>query len=146
MNLALGNVRATDEEMYEACKKAAIYKFIRNLPDGLDTVIGKDGIDMSGGQKQRLAIARIYLKNPKILIFDEATSALDYESEKLVHAAWVGLTEDRTTITIAHRLSTIIKSDRVAVLKDGKIVALGHHLLLLKESRYYRDLFEDQYT
>jgi ABC-type multidrug transport system fused ATPase/permease subunit len=146
MNLALGNMHATDAEILEACRKAAILKFVETLPGGLDTVIGRDGIDLSGGQKQRLAIARIYLKDSKILIFDEATSALDYESEKLVHKAWEGLTKDRTTITIAHRLSTIVQSDRVALLREGKIVALGHHLELLRGNRYYRDLFEDQYT
>jgi len=145
MNMTLGNKHATDNQIMEACEMAAIGDFVRSLPDGLDTVMGKNATDFSGGQRQRLAIARIYLKNPKILIFDEATSSLDYESEKLVHEAWDNLSRGRTTITIAHRLSTIVKSDRVAVLHEGKIVSCGHHLELLKNCGFYQTLFAEQY-
>lgn len=146
MNLALGNLHSTDDEMLDACDKASIGDFVRELPEGLDTIIGKDGIELSGGQRQRLAITRIYLKNPKILILDEATSALDYEAEKAVHKAWDELSKGRTTITIAHRLTTVIKSDKVAVLDDGRIVSYDYHLKLLEICPCYQKLFKEQYV
>lgn len=121
MNLMLGNIHATDEEMLAACHKAAIGDFILNLPEGLDTIIGKDSRGLSGGQKQRLSIARIYLKNPKILVLDEATSSLDHEAESLVHAAWEELSKGRTTIIISHRASSLQKCDRVIKLIDGSV-------------------------
>lgn len=143
-NLKMGNPSATDEEILSACDYAAIGAFIRKLPDGLDTIVGREGIGLSGGQKQRLSIARIYLKNPKILILDEATSALDNESEQVVLKAWEHLSQNRTTITIAHRLSTILKSQKVALLKDGRIVNIGTHEELSKDCRYYKEMFENQ--
>jgi ATP-binding cassette, subfamily B, bacterial len=120
MNLKLGNHRATDEEMMAACDKAAIGDFVRSLPQGLDTIIGKEGRGLSGGQKQRFSIARIYLKNPRILIFDEATSSLDHQSESLVHSAWEELCVGRTTIIISHRPSSIEKCDRVINVSEGR--------------------------
>lgn len=144
-NLLLGNAKATDEELLKACDKAHIGEFVRGLPDGLDTRLGSEGIQLSGGQKQRLSIARIFLKEPRVLIFDEATSALDYEAEKAVQHSCAELSRGRTTITIAHRLSAIVNADNVAVLNEGRLVAYGTHAELLKNSAYYRALFEDQY-
>lgn len=145
MNLLLGNLHATDEDIMAACNDAAIGDMIRRLPNGLDTIIGKEGMELSGGQKQRLAIARIFLKNPKILIFDEATSSLDHESEKLVHQAWEKISQNKTSIIIAHRLSSIIHSDRVAVIHDGKIVSCDNHEQLIKQCPYYQRLFQEYY-
>jgi ATP-binding cassette subfamily B protein len=144
MNVSLGNPRASDEELWAACDHAAIGGFIRQLPDGLDTVIGKEGIELSGGQKQRLSIARIYLKNPKILIFDEATSALDNESEKIIHEAWQQISQGRTSITIAHRLSSIMSCDKVAVLHEGRIVSYDSHTKLFETCPYYQKLFKNE--
>lgn len=144
-NLRLGNPKAKDVEIWQACEKAHIAEVIRNLPQGLDTAIGTGGVNLSGGQRQRIAIARIFLKNPKILIFDEATSALDFEAEQAVQQAWKELSQDRTSIIIAHRLSTILDSDRVAVLEKGQIVGCDHHLKLLDHCPAYRVLFGEQY-
>ncbi|MCX8131174.1 MAG: ABC transporter ATP-binding protein/permease [Clostridia bacterium] len=144
-NLKLGNPRCSDGEIWEACEKAHIAEFVRSLPDGLDTVIGTDGINFSGGQRQRLAIARVFLKNPPILIFDEATSALDYEAEQVIKKSWKELSCGRTTIIIAHRLTTILDSDKVAVLHGGEIVSFDHHLKLLENCEHYRSLFSEQY-
>lgn len=144
-NVLLGNPKANDTEIWNALQKADIADFVKELPEGLETIIGSNGIELSGGQRQRITIARIFLKNPKILIFDEATSSLDYETEQAVHQAGIALSMGRTVITIAHRLSTILDSDRVAVLKDGEIIAFDHHLSLLKECGYYGELFKDQY-
>lgn len=145
-NLLLGNSKASMEDMWEACKKANIVDVIKALPEGLETVMGNKGVNLSGGQLQRLAIARIFLKNPKIIIFDEATSALDNETEKEVKKAWDELSQNRTTIIIAHRLSTIIGTDRVAVLKCGRVIAYDHHVELLKSCKHYRLLFGEQYV
>ncbi|MNB74465.1 putative ABC transporter ATP-binding protein [compost metagenome] len=144
-NLSLGNRHCTDAEIIEACDKADIGGFIRQLPAGLDTIVGHGGIDLSGGQKQRLGIARIYLKDPRILVFDEATSALDFETEKSVHQAWDAVSRGRTTITIAHRLTTILKSDKVAVLHEGEIVSCANHAELLETCAHYQKLFKSQY-
>lgn len=145
-NIKLGNLKAREEEIWQALEKANISDFIKELPKGLDTIIGSGGIELSGGQRQRITIARIFLKNPKILIFDEATSSLDYEAEETIQRASKELSEGRTTIIIAHRLSTILDSHRVAVLKDGEIIAFDHHLKLLKNCEYYREIFRDQYV
>jgi ATP-binding cassette subfamily B protein len=144
-NLSLSKKNCSEHEIWDACNKAYATEFIKNLPNGLDTVVGRGGISLSGGQKQRIAIARIIIKNPKILVFDEATSSLDYEAEKAVQSAWKSLREGKTTIVIAHRLSTVLHSDRVAVLHEGNIISYDHHLKLLKDCIYYRDLFQEQY-
>lgn len=145
MNLKLGNKDATDEEILVACDKAAIGDFIRSLPMGLDTILGKDGVQISGGQRQRIAIARIYLRNPKILIFDEATSSLDYEAEKLILNSWNDVSFGKTTISIAHRLTTVLKSDKIAVMSKGEIVAFDTHLNLMKNCPEYIRLFDKKY-
>lgn len=144
-NLKLGRPDCTDEEILEACDRAHIGDFIRSLPNGLETIVGTDGIDLSGGQRQRLSIARIFLKNPRIVIFDESTSALDYEAEQIIKNSWKELCDGRTAIIIAHRLSTFIDSDRVAVLHEGKITACDHHSVLLKTSDQYQKLYREQY-
>ncbi|HEX9063036.1 MAG TPA: ABC transporter ATP-binding protein, partial [Clostridia bacterium] len=144
-NLFMGNPKCSEEDMWEACKKAYIDDFIESLPDVLDTVVGSEGINLSGGQKQRIAIARVFLKNPKIVIFDEATSALDFEAETAVKKAWKELSTEKTSIIIAHRLSTILDSDRVAVLHEGEIVSFDTHKRLLESCEHYNRLFKDQY-
>ena len=138
-NLRYGKVDATDDEMWEALRNANLYSFVSSLPDGLDTEVGERGTRFSGGQKQRLSIARIFLKDPKILIFDEATSSLDTESEKLIQDAFDRLSEGRTSIVIAHRLSTIKDSDIIFVIDKGRVKESGtHQELLAREGLYYR--------
>lgn len=144
-NLLLANAKATDKEIIEACENAALGDYIKGLSDGLDTVIGSKGIAMSGGERQRLAVARLFLRNPKILIFDEATSSLDFESETQINHVWDNLREGRTSIIIAHRLSTVLTADKIAVLSDGVIVDYAKHNELLKRCREYQVLFEEQY-
>ncbi len=137
-NLAYGSVGdVSEEQIISAAEAANAWEFIRDLPDGLDTVIGDNGSRLSGGQKQRLAIARAILKDAPILILDEATSALDNESERKVQAALEVLMRGKTTLVIAHRLSTIEKADRIYVIKDGKVAESGtHHELLKLEGAY----------
>ncbi|CAN8274708.1 unnamed protein product [Cochlearia groenlandica] len=126
-NIAYGKEDATDQEIQTAIELANAAKFIDKLPQGLDTMVGEHGTQMSGGQKQRLAIARAILKNPKILLLDEATSALDAESERIVQDALVNLMSNRTTVVVAHRLTTIRTADAIAVVHQGKIVEKGTH-------------------
>ncbi len=144
-NLSLGKREATEDEMLDACEKASILQFIISLPNGLDTVIGKTGMSLSGGQKQKISIARIFLKNPKVIIFDEATSALDYESEESINQAWLKLSENKTSIVIAHRLTSIVNADKVALIKDGELIAFAHHKELLASNNHYKELFYSQY-
>ena len=144
-NLTLGNRDYQMEDIWKACEHASIADYIRKLPDGMNTVLGKDGVSLSGGQKQRISIARIFLRNPKIIIFDEATSALDYESEKAIHNAWLELSHSKTSIVIAHRLASILGADKVAVVKDGEIIAVDTHEKLLQSCPHYLELFEAQY-
>lgn len=140
-NLLLGKKDATEEELLEACEKAGLGEFIRSLKDGLDTIVGTGGMGMSGGQKQRLAIARIYLKNPKIILFDEATSALDRETEAYIHESWKKALEGRTAIVIAHRLSSVLMCEKVALIEDGMLREYGDTAKLLEESDALRTLF-----
>jgi len=144
-NLMYANEKATMEEVIDACKTANIYDFILNQPEGFDTVVGNRGLKLSGGEKQRLSIARVILKNPKILILDEATSALDSISESSIQNALEYMMEGRTSIVIAHRLSTILKADRILVVKDGVIAEQGTHDELLELDGVYRDLYETQF-
>ncbi len=140
-NIRYGRPDATDEEVYEAAKKANAHEFIMSLPEGYSTDIGQRGIKLSGGQKQRLSIARVFLKNPPILIFDEATSALDNESEKVVQESLETLAANRTTFVIAHRLSTIRNAKRILVLTEDGITESGTHKELMQKQGVYYNLY-----
>lgn len=144
-NILLGNANATDDEIWTACKKANIAEYISSLPQGLDTVFGENGIDCSWGQRQRICIARIFLKSPQILIFDEATSALDSEGEKIIKEVWHELSSNKTVIIISHRLTTIFDCDHIVTLREGIIEDYGTHYELIKKSEYYQNLFSNQY-
>lgn len=144
-NLRYGNPEASEEELIEAAKAAAIHDHIASLPEGYDTVVGERGYKLSGGEKQRIAIARAILKNPRILILDEATSALDTRSERLIQAALERLSTGRTTFAIAHRLSTILNADQILVMQDGEIVERGTHTELLARNGAYSRLYAAQF-
>jgi len=143
-NIAYGKKNTTKEEVERAAKLSFIDGFIDQLPQGYDTLVGERGLKLSGGEKQRLAIARVLLKNPPILIFDEATSALDSHSEKMVQKALKGLASKHTTLVIAHRLSTIVDADKIIVLSDGLIKESGTHDELLKANGQYASLWKMQ--
>ena len=144
-NLKYAKDDATEEEIEEACKIANIHNFIINQPDGYNTVVGNRGLKLSGGEKQRISIARVILKNPNILILDEATSALDSISESSIQDALVTMMKDRTSIVIAHRLSTILKADSILVVKDGVIKEQGCHDELLALNGVYKELYDTQF-
>ena len=144
-NLLYAKEDATDDELIAACKAASIHDFIVSQPDGYDAMVGNRGLKLSGGEKQRVSIARVILKNPKILILDEATSALDSISESAIQDALERLMKGRTSIVIAHRLSTVLAADRILVLKDGVIAQRGSHDELLAEGGVYRQLYETQF-
>ena len=143
-NIKFGKPDATHEEVVRAAKSACCHDFIMALPNGYDTVIGESGATLSGGEKQRISIARAILKNPPILILDEATSALDTESEKLVQEALDNLMKNRTSIVIAHRLSTIKNADIICVFHEGEIVERGTHEELLSLNGIYSKLYNMQ--
>lgn len=145
-NLLYAKSDATEEEMIGACRKANIYDFISNQPDGLDTLVGNRGLKLSGGEKQRISIARVLLKDPALLIFDEATSALDSISEAAIQDAINPLIEERTSILIAHRLSTILAADEILVVRDGQIVERGTHKELVHAGGTYQELYETQFS
>jgi ATP-binding cassette, subfamily B, bacterial MsbA len=144
-NIELGRPGAAQADIVEAARHANAYEFIMKKPKGFDTVVGEKGVLISGGERQRIAIARAILKNAPILILDEATSSLDSESERAVQDALEGLMQGRTTICIAHRLSTIQKADRIVVLDSGRIVETGTHEELLQARGIYRKLYELQF-
>ena len=144
-NLLYAKPCATQEELERACRTASIHDFIVSQPQGYDTVVGNRGLKLSGGEKQRLSIARVILKDPKILILDEATSALDSISENAIQDALETLMQGRTSIVIAHRLSTILKADRILVVKDGVVAEQGTHEALLAKNGVYRELYETQF-
>jgi ATP-binding cassette subfamily B protein len=144
-NLRYAKPDATMEEIEEAARAAAIHDRILELPDGYDTVVGERGYKLSGGEKQRVAIARVLLKDPRILILDEATSALDTVSERLIQAALTRLMEGRTTIAIAHRLSTILRADQILVVHRGRIVQRGTHAELTRQEGLYAKLSAEQF-
>lgn len=145
-NLRYGKWEATDEEIWEAARVANAEKFLRALPDGLDSFMGEAGTRLSGGQRQRISIARALLRNTPILLLDEATSALDAESEKLVQDALDHLMQDRTTIVIAHRLATVRSADRIIVMDEGRIVEQGDHDSLIARNGLYARLAELQFN
>lgn len=144
-NLLYAKHDATEDELIDACKEANIYELIDALPDRFDTLVGNRGVKLSGGEKQRLSIARIILKDPKIIIFDEATSALDSISESLIQEAIEPLLKGRTSLVIAHRLSTIMAADQILVMEDGRIVEQGKHDMLLQQDGTYTRLYEAQF-
>jgi ATP-binding cassette, subfamily B, bacterial len=144
-NLMYGRPEATDEEMIAAAKAAFIHDRIMELSEGYDTMVGERGYRLSGGEKQRLAIARVVLKDPRILILDEATSSLDTTSERLVQEALRPLMKDRTTIAIAHRLSTILAADVIFVIDRGEVVERGTHAELLERGGLYAQLYQQQF-
>ena len=144
-NLRYGQPDALKEEMLAAARDANAEEFLNKLPQGFDSFLGEQGVRLSGGQRQRLAIARAILRDPKLLLLDEATSALDAESERMVQEALLRLMQERTTIVIAHRLATVIHADQIAVMDQGRLVALGTHQQLLQTSPLYSRLAELQF-
>ena len=144
-NLLYARPDATQEEIEEACRIASIDEFIRRQPEGYDTKVGNRGLKLSGGEKQRISIARVILKNPKILILDEATSALDSISENAIQEALDVMMQGRTSIVIAHRLSTILKADAIIVIANGGVAEQGTHEELLKKNGIYKELYETQF-
>jgi len=144
-NLLYANPSATNEEIIGAAKAANIHQFIAELPDGYNTIVGERGYRLSGGEKQRLALARVLLKDPRIMILDEATSHLDSESEALIQEALERLYTDRTSIVIAHRLSTILSADLILVMDKGRIIERGSHADLLALGGLYAQLYETQF-
>ena len=143
-NLRYAKEDATEEEMIQACKSAQIWNLISTLPNGFETMVGERGHRLSGGEKQRLAIARLLLKAPSIVILDEATAHLDSENEDLVQEALRHALKGRTSIVIAHRLSTVMQADQILVLEKGQIVERGRHEELIQGAGLYSELFARQ--
>jgi len=143
-NIKYARPEATNEEIYQAAKQSMCTEFINNLESGYETMIGENGVKLSGGEKQRLSIARAFLKKSKIILLDEATSSLDSETEDKIQKALSQLTLNKTTIVIAHRLSTILNSDKIYVVDNGKIIDSGNHEKLLISSKVYKNFYERQ--
>jgi ATP-binding cassette, subfamily B, bacterial len=144
-NLRYARPEATDDEVVAACRRARIHELIESLPDGYDTLVGERGYRLSGGEKQRLAIARVLLKDPAIVILDEATSHLDSESELAIQRALAEALHNRTALVIAHRLSTIVNADRILVFEQGRIVEQGRHADLVASGGLYAELYRTQF-
>jgi ATP-binding cassette subfamily B protein len=140
-NIAYGNPGATQDEIFQAAKAASIHDFVINLPEGYQTQVGERGLKLSGGEKQRVAIARTLLKNPPILILDEATSALDTRTERAIQEELAQIAKNRTTLIIAHRLSTIVDADEIIVLDHGKVLERGSHRDLLAQGGRYAQMW-----
>jgi ATP-binding cassette subfamily B protein len=143
-NIRYGRIGASEEDVRQAARLAQIDPFIERLPDGYRSMVGERGLKLSGGEKQRVAIARTILKAPPILILDEATSALDSHTEQEIQAALDLVSKGRTTIVIAHRLSTVISADEIIVLKDGRIAERGTHAALLHQKGLYASMWDRQ--
>jgi ATP-binding cassette subfamily B protein len=144
-NLLYARLDATQAELEDACRTANIHHFISQLPDGYDTIVGERGYRLSGGEKQRIALARVILKDPRILVLDEATSSLDSESEALIQEALQRVMAGRTSIVIAHRLSTILAADLILVIDRGQVVEQGTHAELLALGGLYAHLYDTQF-
>jgi len=143
-NIAYGRPDATEEEIIEAAKLAQVHDFVLRMPDGYDTTVGERGLKLSGGEKQRVAIARTILKNPRILILDEATSALDTRTEQEIQQALRLVAANRTTLVIAHRLSTVVEADEILVLQEGVVTERGTHSALIAQNGLYAQLWQRQ--
>ena len=145
-NIAYAKLDATDEEIIEAAKKSFASEFIERLPEGYNSLIGENGLRLSGGEKQRISIARAMLKKSSIILLDEATSSLDADTEQKIQKALTLLTKNKTTVVIAHRLSTILSADQIYVIDSGKVIANGNHNELLKHSLVYKNFYDKQIT
>ena len=143
-NIAYANLEATDKEIEEAARYSFASEFIEKLPNKFNTLIGENGVRLSGGEKQRVSIARALLKKTPIILLDEATSSLDAETESKIQKAINFLTEGRTTVVIAHRLSTILSADKIYVLDKGQVVGEGKHQELLERSETYKNFYDKQ--
>ncbi|MDE5936053.1 MAG: ABC transporter ATP-binding protein/permease, partial [Ruminococcus sp.] len=143
-NLKWGNADATDEEVIEACKQACAHDFITGFPDGYEQDLGQGGVNVSGGQKQRLCIARALLKKPKILILDDSTSAVDTATDASIRKTFRENLADTTTFIIAQRISSVQDADRIIVMDNGKITDIGSHDELMKSSKIYREVYDSQ--
>ncbi|MFN8452820.1 MAG: ATP-binding cassette domain-containing protein, partial [Anaerolineae bacterium] len=144
-NLLYARMDATREQIEAACRAANIHDFIVELPDGYNTIVGERGYRLSGGEKQRLALARVILKDPRVLVLDEATSHLDSQSEALIQDALQKIMANRTSIVIAHRLSTILAADQILVMDRGRIIEQGTHEALLARGGLYAQLYDTQF-
>jgi subfamily B ATP-binding cassette protein MsbA len=145
-NISYAKKNATREEVLEAAKFSFCDEFINNLPEKFETVIGENGVRLSGGEKQRISIARALIKKSPIILLDEATSSLDAETESKIQKAIDHLTRGRTTIVIAHRLSTIVNADKIYVIDSGQVIGAGTHDELIASSKTYKDFCEKQIT
>ena len=143
-NLKWGNENADDDEIIDACKSAQAHDFIMSFPDGYDTDLGQGGVNVSGGQKQRLCIARALLKKPKIIILDDSTSAVDTATDSKIRQAFREKLADTTTIIIAQRISSVSDADKIIVLDDGRISGIGTHEQLIESNEIYREVYESQ--
>ena len=143
-NIKYAKLNASDEEILEAAKNSFSLDFIENLPNKFETLIGENGVRLSGGEKQRLSIARAMLKKSPIILLDEATSSLDSETESKIQIAIKELTKNKTTVVIAHRLSTILNAHTIYIIEDGKILEKGSHESLLSNSKTYKNFYEKQ--